>query len=549
MPTSELWTALEQENANNVRKWLYGTVLVRDWDPAGSTSLASFTPFVTGGDLVTTLMSPSNPGGQWFDFGYLDDNGVDISPRWATDETDVWQTRWQIRRDVNKDGEEIMINCAETNPVVLAIYNNLPLANLAGEAPLQSVGASGFSLTASVVPQIINRQLLIIGVDASLNQAIYVAEIRPKVALVKKDKRQMNAKKADTFGFTFGVDIDAASGFATQVKYGGPGWLALGGTPTLPSPNYISLAPPTANTATIVPSTLAGAPSGTGGTFSAGTYFWTMTATTAAGESIRSNEISAALSGSTSSNVLTWTQVQGATGYKIYRGTTTGGENALITTIGSGSTVTYTDTGTAGSAGSPPVANNATITAPVGLGVTGSTTGGTLPAATDYWTVTALTAGGETVSSNEVNATLTTATSSAALTWTADAGATGYRIYRGATPGGEAYLAGYVVSGTTSFTDIGSSVNASALASHQAQLQWQQPTSPNQTFTYTITQTTGGSTTAVTLVSGPTTASSGLVTATVGSLTASNVYTFTVKATAADGNSATYPVSNAITST
>ena len=51
---------------------------------------------------------------------------------------------------------------------------------------------------------------------------------------------------------------------------------------------------------------------------------------------------------------LSWAQVPGATGYKVYRSTTAGGESvspSLLTTILSGSTVTYTDTGVAVTAG------------------------------------------------------------------------------------------------------------------------------------------------------------------------------------------------------
>jgi hypothetical protein len=223
----------------------------------------------------------------------------------------------------------------------------------------------------------------------------------------------------------------------------------------------------------------------------------------------------------------------------------------LVTTIGSGSTVTFTDTGGAGTSGAPPVVNTAAILAPVGLSPSASGSGGVLPAGTDYWVITALTANGETTRSNEVTATLSGTTSSNVLTWTADSGATGYRIYRGNNgAGSEAYLAGFVNLGaTTTFTDIGSSVNASALPTHQAQLQWQQPTNLQQTFTYTITQTTGGSTTATTIVTAPSATAAGLVTAVVGSLTATNVYTFTVTVALANGNVATYPVSNAITST
>ena len=240
MTTSQLWTALEQENANNIRKWLYGTVLVRDWDPAGSTTLESFTPFVSGGNLLTTLMDADNPGGPWFDAGYLDDNGVEFTPKYTTDEVDVWQTRIPPRIDVTKDGEEIAIMFAETNPVVDALFNNQPLSNLSGEAALQTVGAANYQVTYSNVPQIIYRQLLVIGVDAALDDAFYVAELRPKVSVTKMEKRSFNAKKADMFGLSFGVYIDQVSGFAKSHIYGGPAWLALGGSITAPTTTTVT---------------------------------------------------------------------------------------------------------------------------------------------------------------------------------------------------------------------------------------------------------------------------------------------------------------------
>lgn len=107
----------------------------------------------------------------------------------------------------------------------------------------------------------------------------------------------------------------------------------------------------------------------TGGTFAAGTYYWVVTATNANGETGKSNEVNAALTGSTSSATLSWPQIDGATGYKIYRGTSTTNENHLITTIGSGSTLTYLDTGTVGSAATPPASNTAEWSANTALAI------------------------------------------------------------------------------------------------------------------------------------------------------------------------------------
>lgn len=98
----------------------------------------------------------------------------------------------------------------------------------------------------------------------------------------------------------------------------------------------------------------------TGGTLTPGTYFYKVTATNAAGETIGGTEVSQVVPTGTSTNTVTinWTAVAGASGYKVYRGTSAGGE-AVFFTVATGSTVTYTDTGTAGTAGSPPTTNTA----------------------------------------------------------------------------------------------------------------------------------------------------------------------------------------------
>lgn len=98
---------------------------------------------------------------------------------------------------------------------------------------------------------------------------------------------------------------------------------------------------PTSFTATAV---------GTGGTFAAGAYYWKVVATTASGDSVPSAEATATLVLNGSAN-LAWTNPAGTTGVKVYRGTAPGAENVLVTTLGV--VTTYTDTGSAGTAGTP----------------------------------------------------------------------------------------------------------------------------------------------------------------------------------------------------
>lgn len=126
------------------------------------------------------------------------------------------------------------------------------------------------------------------------------------------------------------------------------------------------------------PTGLAVVPSTTGGTLASGATFWVITALSANGETTKSNEVTATLTGSTSSAALSWPQVANATGYKVYRGTTTGGENKLLTTINLGSTLTYTDTGTAGATVSPPGSNTAINTSFTSTNATAWISGGTV---------------------------------------------------------------------------------------------------------------------------------------------------------------------------
>ena len=118
-----------------------------------------------------------------------------------------------------------------------------------------------------------------------------------------------------------------------------------------------ALGPAAVSLGPVAPSGLGAAANVGGGTFAAATYFWKVTGLTSAGETTGSNEasVAVALNGTAT---LTWSALPaGTTGVKVYRGTASNAENVLVATLGA--VVTYTDTGTAGSAGSPPAASTA----------------------------------------------------------------------------------------------------------------------------------------------------------------------------------------------
>ena len=107
---------------------------------------------------------------------------------------------------------------------------------------------------------------------------------------------------------------------------------------------------------------------GTGGVWAAtGTYGVTITALNATGETIGSTEATFTITALTQKATYTWVQTPGATMYKVYRTSSPGtyGASTLRATIGSGSTISFQDDGTATTAGTPPVANTTGGAGPV----------------------------------------------------------------------------------------------------------------------------------------------------------------------------------------
>lgn len=101
----------------------------------------------------------------------------------------------------------------------------------------------------------------------------------------------------------------------------------------------------------------------TGGTLAANTYYYVVTALNAAGETLKSNELSVTTTGTTSSNTISWGAVTGATSYRVYRGTSAAGENVYYAP---GNVTSYVDTNAASTGGTPPVSNTTAI-APVAV--------------------------------------------------------------------------------------------------------------------------------------------------------------------------------------
>lgn len=230
MTTGVMWPTLFQGDEDNIRKALYGSWLIRDWDFA-TTSLTGFSPFTPDdGNLVSTLFAADNPGGPWLDFGYMDEKGPEFTPKVTVKPTKVMQSRWPARYDYTEQTEEIGATLMESNPVVDAVLSNAALSGL------QEVGTPGYNISAPVELDLRWRQCMFIGVDGRSGLNYYTVRIYPKVLIGDFGKTPWNIEAAAALpikGFAvpdeFTVPPDGVNvGSPRWILRDGPGWRAQG---------------------------------------------------------------------------------------------------------------------------------------------------------------------------------------------------------------------------------------------------------------------------------------------------------------------------------
>lgn len=90
-----------------------------------------------------------------------------------------------------------------------------------------------------------------------------------------------------------------------------------------------------------------------GGTLATNTYYYVITAVNAVGETVGSIERSVSVTGPTGSVGITWGTVSTATGYRVYRSSGIDQSHRQAVYFPASGT-SFTDTGGAGTAGTPP---------------------------------------------------------------------------------------------------------------------------------------------------------------------------------------------------
>jgi hypothetical protein len=167
---------------------------------------------------------------------------------------------------------------------------------------------------------------------------------------------------------------DTNSSLSAQANPGATTLSLSGSTPAVQVGTQIYVKPAPLASPTI--SSFSGAAT-TGGFLTGGqTYYYKLTATNSLGETIPGAESTYAVPAGTNTNQVTlnWAAVTGATGYKVYRATSSGNELLLATL---GNVTSYIDTSNTTPTGAPPVADSsgglgeyATVAAAANAGAT-----------------------------------------------------------------------------------------------------------------------------------------------------------------------------------
>ncbi len=195
---------------------------------------------------------------------------------------------------------------------------------------------------------------------------------------------------------------------------------------------------------------------------------YVLTATNANGETIKSAEVTVNVDVVTKKVTVSWTQTPGATGYKLYRTDTPGtyGASSLRTTIGSGSTTSFVDDGSATASGTPATTNTTggwnltTVLSAPGAGGAWPSTGNR------YWRVAALDSTDTILAvTHEAVVNIDNITKKVTLSWLAISGASKYQVFRSTASG--SYLSPAFVATVTApsvtFDDVGNAVASGQL--------------------------------------------------------------------------------------
>lgn len=213
---SDVWSNIYGYNTANIRKGLYGSLLVRDYDES-TADMSAFTPFANDGLFLTGLLVQD--GGSWYNLGAGQSDGPKFSRNIDVEKTPIWQSRQPARTDITTDEGSVMFGIAESTPLTDCIEFDLPFTDAAGD-----LGRPGYSVTQPNETVGRERQIVAIGVDKGNH---FFVDIFPRASLTKFDDVEWQPKNPIVAAVTWDFYICPNSGFSRKRFREGSGWRGL----------------------------------------------------------------------------------------------------------------------------------------------------------------------------------------------------------------------------------------------------------------------------------------------------------------------------------
>lgn len=208
---------LQNDASPNVRKFLYGSLVVRDYVASAASGLmtSTYSPFASA-DGSFSSASPGVVGSGWFDVGFIDTNGAAINRAVAGDDVMGWQSRSALRHDVTSDVLSVQFTMLETRATTLSLAYNLPL----GTFTSASAGL-GFNR-----PQANNlyRSFIVYGADSDGPQATYAALILPYASITDFGGNTWDPSNPSQTQLTLTAYPEVTTGLDSRLVYDGPGF-------------------------------------------------------------------------------------------------------------------------------------------------------------------------------------------------------------------------------------------------------------------------------------------------------------------------------------
>lgn len=281
-----------------------------------------FTPFAADGTIREDLLVTSGSGLQaFYHIGELKEDNVEITMDLTVQETPSAQSVRTVRDVLTKLDDKLSFTPIESSPLVDQLRYELPLVN-----GFDAIGTAGYQLVRPVMDQLVERTIVLLGVDGDGNLR---AEVFPRVVTDKKGKVPFQRKTPESLDLSYTALPDPMTQSVMWVCREGTTWRSLGG-----APDFTTTPPTATETGTTTATVEFATPTGLDAPFT-----YTVAQQTGGSGAFTASSLSGLPVVSGANTTLSITGLSASTAY-VFQVTATGSNDATATSPNSNSVTT-----------------------------------------------------------------------------------------------------------------------------------------------------------------------------------------------------------------